>query len=179
MLQHWQSRGLPLSASAFRQNQLWVRLSGQQNMITSAAAHMGGERMGEGSEPWIRIREKGGSLLLKADVHKAEGQDTVFRIRMATPCPAPESWKHTYWERSGALHWLKAATEETRKLLTWGHDHHALVQICRRNMVMTPWSSNPVLRTLNERLKKVFDPMGIFNLPLWDYERKLSEPLQT
>ena len=157
-MNEWAGQPLPISATAWRDGTLYVRLSGARAAVEAARTKLGGERVEEpqASSFWRGIREH---------------TDSFFVVnaplwRLSLPCAAEPiaGAAEQLIEWGGAQRWLRSAlpAHELRKraqalgghaTLFRGGDHTA--------GVFTPLA--PALAAIHKRLKAEFDPAGIFN----------------
>ena len=156
-LHQWSNLPLPISASCFYQDILYIRLSGTEKAIYSAGQTIGGELLDKANNFWQSITEQTHSFF--------QNQQPLWRISLASNTPALSLEGDTLYEWGGALRWLKSdlAAEQIRsdnELLT---GHSTLYRNNgERNQVFQPLPA-PLL-ALHRRLKQAFDPHGIFNM---------------
>ena len=156
-LQLWGSAPLPISASCWLEDSLWLRLSGASPAVAVAAAALGGEVVGGDAAAtlWRSVREQqhawfGGALpLWRVSVPSAAES-------LALDAPQLIEW-------GGALRWLRsdAPASLIRARAQELGGHATLFRGGDRVDVFTPLSA-PLL-AIHRRLKQEFDPAGIFN----------------
>ncbi|HEY4369617.1 MAG TPA: glycolate oxidase subunit GlcE [Steroidobacteraceae bacterium] len=157
-LNAWCGEPLPISASAWSDGLLALRLSGARAAVRSAATRLGGETLDpvDAETFWRDIRE-----------HTAQffsGSAPLWRLSLpATAEPlGPDARQLIEW--GGALRWLRAV-ESTREILGLAQrmgGHATLFRGGDRSHgVFTPLA--PPLAAIHQRLKLQFDPHGIFN----------------
>lgn len=157
-LNRWAGRPLPLSASAWADGRLAVRLSGAAAAVESAVRTLGGERLDvpAAGAYWTALREQTHAFFA--------GDAPLWRLSVA-PARAPldlpgaqlVEWggAQRWWRGDGnpaALHALATAAGGHATLFRGG---------ARDGEVFQPLA--PGLAALHRELKRAFDPHGIFN----------------
>lgn len=157
-LNSWGGQPLPISASAWQDGRLRVRLSGSSAAVTSAAAKMGGERLDPdtGARWWLSLREQ-------TDVFFA-GDGALWRLSLP-PTAAPLAMgAQQLIEWGGAQRWIRAdlPIAQIRDRAQQLGGHAALFRGGDRALgVFSPLS--PGLATIHQRLRNQFDPHRIFD----------------
>ena len=155
-MNEWCGRPLPLSALAWHQQTLTVRLSGSDVGIQSARQTLGGELMSDGQQFWTDLRE-----------HRHDFFDTtlpLWRLSVPPTTPALALPGESLIEWGGALRWLKtdADASSIRAVTASTGGHAVLLRNGDQNgEIYQPLSAG--LLHLEQRLKAAFDPAGIFN----------------
>ncbi len=151
---------LPISASAWHDHQLYIRLAGANNAITEGIKTIGGERLAPelADDFWKQLREQ-----QHAFFQNAPSTHTLWRLSVPSTSPAFLQDLPQLIEWGGALRWLwsdlpaSQLREETAKqggtATAFRHPHD--------QQIFHPLPA-PVLR-LQKNLKQKFDPAGIFN----------------
>lgn len=147
---------VPLSATCYTGDSLYLRLSGTERAVAAARKKTGGDVCNKGATFWHDVREQ----------RRAFFQDDVPLWRLSLPPAAP--WPNlpgkALLEWGGALRWYKttappaqvfaaAATGGGHAMLFRGGD--------RKNDVFQPLK--PALLALHRRIKTALDPRGLFN----------------
>ncbi len=154
----WAGEPLPITATAWHDGGLGVRLSGAAAAVRAAAEKIGGDRMPEvqASAFWNALREH-------ADPFFA-GPEPLWRIAVP-PVAAPFSLPgRQLLEWNGALRWLKstAAAQAVREAAKRAQGHATLFRaVDKSSGAFAPLE--PVLMRLHRNLKAAFDPAGILN----------------
>jgi glycolate oxidase FAD binding subunit len=158
ILNHWGGQPLPISASAWVENALTLRLSGAASAVEAAREAIGGEAMepDQARRFWLGIREQ---------------TDPFFRTdkplwRMSLPSVAPPLAfpGEQLIEWGGSLRWLacKADARAIREAAAQAGGHATLFRATDKGAgVFTPLV--PALAKIHRKLKQAFDPAGIFN----------------
>jgi glycolate oxidase FAD binding subunit len=157
-MNRWAGQPLPVSATAWRDGRLDVRLSGSAAALAAAEAKIGGERMAEAQALafWQGIREH-------ADAFFA-GAEPLWRIAVPSDAPPLELAGRQLLEWSGGLRWLKsgAPAAAVRDAARRARGHATLFRAADTSAgVFTPLE--PGVLRLHRELKTAFDPAGIFN----------------
>lgn len=155
----WAAKPLPISATCFDGEQLWVRLSGNHGGVSAAAERIGGEAVDDGEALvfWRdRIREQGHPFFA--------GGAHLWRLSVP-PTVAPLSLPGSQLiEWGGAQRWLRsdASADVIRSAVGSVGGHATLFRWGdRRSEVFHPLPAG--LMTLHYEMKRAFDPNGILN----------------
>ena len=162
-MQTWAGKPLPISATLWAAGELRVRLSGASSAIHAAAQSIGGDRL----EPtaaetlWRQLREQELPFFLA-------GEQPLWRLALPAVAQlngeAPFNCDNLLLEWNGGQCWLHSAlpAEKVREFAVEAGGHATLFRGGDKSCgVFTPLAG-PLL-TLQQRLKKEFDPAGIFN----------------
>jgi glycolate oxidase FAD binding subunit len=165
-LNAWGGQPLPLNASCWLEEQgagtLYLRLRGAHAAVESASRSLGGERLENAgaATQWQALREQ--RMAWFAD---AQARD-LWRVSVPQTAPVLELPEPPLVEWHGAQRWVHASSQDgprVREAALRAGGHATLFRTARPDATgrMTPLA--PALATLHERLKKQFDPAGIFN----------------
>jgi len=154
----WGGRPLPISATAYADGDLAVRLSGAAAAVREACATLGGERVGDGEAArfWAGIREQ-------ADPFFA-GDEPLWRLSVPSTTPALALEGRELVEWGGSLRWLKTRAEARtiREAAARAGGHATLFRGGDKSAgVFHPLA--PALARIHARLKAEFDPHGVLN----------------
>ena len=157
-LNRWAGRPLPVSASAWRDGELCLRLSGAESAIREAAEKLGGEPVAAAqAEPyWVGVREQ-------ADAFFA-GDAPLWRLSLPSNAPMVDLPGGQLLEWGGALRWLKSNAEAgtVRTAAAKAGGHATLFRAPEKPAgAFAPLA--PALARLHRELKHSFDPAGILN----------------
>ncbi|MFO1427458.1 MAG: glycolate oxidase subunit GlcE [Steroidobacteraceae bacterium] len=157
-LNAWGGRPLPLSASAWHDGTLQLRLSGARAAVDAAHLQLGGELAATdvAAAFWTDVREQRLSFFA--------GAAPLWRLSLPSVAPPLELEGPQLIEWGGALRWLRtqlpAAAVRARAAELGGHA--TLFRGADRTAAtFTPLA--PPLAAIHQRLKAEFDPAGIFN----------------
>jgi glycolate oxidase FAD binding subunit len=156
----WSGQPLPISASAWHEQRLLVRLSGAESAVRAAASKLGGETLApERADAWWRsLREQRMPFF--------DSASQLWRLSVKSTAPFAELDAFQLIEWGGAVRWLNASSElDPAKLREWAtaHGGHATLfrAVDAREGVFQPLP--PPLLLIHKRLKATFDPAGILN----------------
>jgi glycolate oxidase FAD binding subunit len=161
----WASRPLPLSASAWYENTLLVRLAGALAAVNAACADLGGDLVAENRAAgwWSSLRDQTHEFFMLND-HELTGGECLWRLSMPGNSPAIEMPGRQLIEWHGAERWWRtgAAPREVRAAAASLGGHATLVRGADKSAgVFAPLDA--VLMRVHRGLKQAFDPVGIFN----------------
>ncbi len=151
-LTSWASQPLPVSATAWHDGVLHVRLSGSSAAVRAAAAKLGGDKA---QTDWAAIREHRHPFFAAAA--------PLWRIALPAACP-PLPFADSFVEWGGMLRWVKsdAPAAGIRDAAKRAGGHATLFRAADK-AAGTFAPLDPVLARLHREVKAAFDPAGIFN----------------
>jgi glycolate oxidase FAD binding subunit len=154
MMNQWAGQPLPVSATAWRDGVLHLRLSGARAAVSEAITTIGGAEV-DGGALWAALREQTEDYFA--------GDAPLWRLALpsvAQPLGLPGA---QLIEWGGAQRWLRsdAPAEQIRSRATALGGHATLFRGGARRDVFTPLA--PPVAAIHRRLKAEFDPAGIFN----------------
>lgn len=152
----WSARPLPLSASAWHAGRLSLRLSGAESETAEAAEKLGAVETGHDPDFWRALRE-----------HQLEFFRTDAPLwRLSVPAATPPADLEGDWllDWGGAQRWYvgNAGAESLRAAARTAGGHATLF----RGEIPGVDRFQPLpaaLQALNDRVRKAFDPLGVFN----------------
>lgn len=159
----WASKPLPISASAWHQGQLHLRLSGAEPAVVAAAKQLGGE-------PLETTKAKLFWQQLNDHQHGFFSNDKQALWRLALPATTAKlaidgiDDANTLLEWNGSQRWLNTDIDANtlRKAVSALGGHATLFRNGDKQQgVFTPLSTP--LMMLHKNLKQAFDPRAIFN----------------
>ena len=153
-MNRWAGEPLPLSASAWHEGRLFVRLSGAEPAVHAAAHRIGGEA-GQASL-WNELKEQAHPFFA--------GAEPLWRVSLPTATAPLQLPGRQLIEWGGALRWLKsdASAKAIREAATRAGGHATLFRAADKSAgAFTPL--DPVNARLHKALKAAFDPAGILN----------------
>jgi glycolate oxidase FAD binding subunit len=147
---------LPISATSFNDNNLYIRLSGSQGAVSAATKLIGGDKVEEGDDYWLKLKEQ------QLEFFKKESN--IWRLSMASNAPVLKLPGKTLYEWNGALRWL--LSDENEMVIREAVAKQGGHAICYRqynkaNNVFHPLDSS--LLKLHQKMKNAFDPCNVFN----------------
>lgn len=159
-LNQWGGQPLPLSASAWQEGGLTIRLSGAEAAVSTACQRLGGERLdaAESGAFWQGLREQ------TAAYFAAAATRPLWRLSVPSSAPPLKLAGTQLIEWGGAQRWLvgELAGEQIQARASALGGHASLFRGGNREgEVFAPLA--PALLTLHRRLKTAFDPAAILN----------------
>lgn len=164
-LNQWGGQPLPLSASAWWDGMLVLRLAGARAAVDAACASLGGEVIDAAlaASFWAGLRDQRDEFFVGA-IKAVQGGATLWRLSLPATTPPLALSGEQLVEWGGAQRWLCTSTPAAQlreaaaavgghATLFRGHDKSA--------GVFAPLS--PAQEAIQRRLKAAFDPEGIFN----------------
>ena len=145
-MNHWAGQPLPISATAWHDGRLFVRLSGSEAAVHAAAHRIGGEK----SEPgiWHELKEQTHPFFA--------GAGPLWRISLPSTAPLDLPGKKLI-EWGGGLRWVKGDASVRRAA-----PGATLFRASDKSTgAFAPLE--PVNARLHQSIKKAFDPAGILN----------------
>ena len=146
---------MPISATCYDDEAIWVRLSGSHSSVEKASLSIGGDRI-DGTSLWQQLADHTHPFF--------ELPDSLWRISIAPHASNPDingSWL-TEW--GGGQRWLKSSEpaaqvfEKCRAAAAHATCYHANHDETVRFQPLTG-----TLLKLHQRLKTAFDPQGLIN----------------
>lgn len=155
-LNEWGGQPLPISASAWHDGTLAVRLSGAKAAIDAAQKYIGGQEMHAADDFWHAMREQNNEFFTQSKV--------LWRLSVSSTAPPIALDGEQLIEWGGAQRWLRsdAPADAIRAAATKAGGHATLFRGGDRNAgVFQPLA--PAVARIHQNLKSTFDPAGIFN----------------
>jgi len=152
----WAGQPLPVSATAWLDGVLSVRLSGSNAGVRAACAKLGGDPLNSAAEFWDQLREQTHAFFTNTD------PVPVWRLSVP-PSTAPLNLGATLIEWRGGQRWIcsTAHAAEIRACAEAAGGHATAFRNGTFSNVFHPLS--PALQQIHRRLKDEFDPMRLFN----------------
>jgi len=157
-MNEWAGQPLPLSATAFFDGHLFVRLSGAGVAVSASATKIGGTQMEAGAarEWWTGVREHTAGFFA--------GAQPLWRLSVRSTAAPLDLPGRQLIEWGGALRWLKSNADAAliRQAAVRAGGHATLFRGGDRAAgAFHPLP--PALMNLHRRLKQAFDPAGVLN----------------
>lgn len=164
-LNAWAGQPLPLSASAWWDGALVLRLAGAQAAVTAAREKLGGELIEEGlaAQFWRGLRHHEDEFFVGAK-RAVEAGAALWRLSLPQTAPPLTLPGEQLIEWGGAQRWLTTALpgEQVREAARRAGGHATLFHANDKSIgVFAPLA--PGLARIHQEMKKAFDPAGIFN----------------
>ena len=169
LLNTWGGQPLPLSASAWWQGVLVLRLAGAAAAVDAAVARLGGEVVDPAMADafWSGLRDQSDEFFVEAAKRVDQGEATgaaLWRLSVPSVAPPLALEGDTLVEWGGAQRWLvcSAPAAAVRAAATAAGGHATLYRAQDKSAgVFTPLSA-PLAR-IQQQVKAAFDPDGVFN----------------
>lgn len=167
-LNRWAGQPLPLSASAWSEGELHVRLSGAALAVAAAREKLGGQRVDAAAAGafWSGLREQTAAFFENA----AAARLPLWRLSLPSTTPAATLDRLNgarLIEWGGALRWVASGTEAAtvRELASKAGGHATLFRADAdlRAQVGVFQPLAPAALAIHRRLKAAFDPQGLLN----------------
>jgi glycolate oxidase FAD binding subunit len=152
----WAGKSLPVSATAWLDGALYVRLSGSQVAVKAAAQSMGGEILLQEEDFWLCLREQ-----THAFFH-LESAQRLWRLSVPPGTPPLDLEGRTCVELGGGQRWLVSnATSDSIHDAALGAGGYATLF---RGAGQERNRLSPGVAALQQRIKHALDPAGILNV---------------
>ena len=164
-LNRWASQPLPLHSSGWYGGQLYVRLAGAKAAVDGAAASMGGREVApEAAQSWwVDVRDHRHAFFELTQAQLAGGE-CLWRLAVPETAPPVDLPGEQFLEWGGGQRWWRsdASAERVRAAAARVGGHATLVRALDKSQrSFSPVSA--ISMRLHERLKRSFDPAGVFN----------------
>lgn len=158
-LRRWAGQPLPVNASCWQDGQLTVRLRGARAAVAAAQASMGGEPVDSAPESlWRGLREQ------TLPFFTLQGDESLWRLAVPDTA-APLDLGPSLIEWGGAQRWVKVPAgraDQLRQIAADAGGHATLFRGGDKTVGVFS-ALAPPLSGIHARLKKEFDPAGVFN----------------
>jgi glycolate oxidase FAD binding subunit len=164
-MNEWAGQPLPVSATAWREGVLHLRLSGARAAVAEAQQKIGGELV-DGAAVWQALREQTDAFFARSAASAGEGLEArlpLWRLALPSTAEAIDLPGPQLIEWGGAQRWLQsdAPAAGIRACAAARGGHATLFRGGARREVFTPLTGP--IAAIHKRLKAEFDPAGIFN----------------
>jgi len=154
-LNHWAGQPLPISASAWIDGVLHLRVAGARAAVDAACKKLGGPLMENATAFWAGLREH---------AHPFFDAPVLWRLSLPPTTPSLDLGGVQLIEWGGAQRWLRseAGAAEIRAAAERAGGHATLFRGGDKSAgVFHPLA--PAVLQVHRNLKAAFDPRGIFN----------------
>jgi glycolate oxidase FAD binding subunit len=152
----WAGQPLPLSATAWQDGVLRVRLSGAQTAVAAAKARMGGEEIADAGGFWEQLREHRLPFF-------AAGRP-LWRLSLPQAAPGFALPHPQLIEWGGGLRWVSGELDAQQVRATVeGLGGHATLFRGGDKALGVFHPLKPAILKIHRRLKQSFDPAGVLN----------------
>lgn len=153
----WAGKPLPITATAFHDEQLFVRLSGAAVAVEAAARKLGGTKLDESEARkwWTGVREHTDGFFAR--------HGPLWRVSVRSTAAPFDLPGRQLLEWGGALRWLSSDADgaRIRETAAQAGGHATLFRGGDRSAAFQPLP--PALMKIHRGLKQAFDPAGILN----------------
>jgi len=165
-LNRWAAEPWPLSASAWVDGHLILFLEGAQAAVTQAATRWQKDYQAkflsadQARQFWDDLKEQ--RLAFFGAVRQSS--KALWRVSLPSASAHQSSWGDTVIEWGGALRWVLCSNDDAsiREQARALGGHASLFRsLDKRHPVFSPLA--PAMLALQRRIKREFDPLGIFN----------------
>lgn len=170
-LHRWAGRPLPISASAWHDGRLHLRLSGAEAGVAAAGEQLGGEAIADDAAAafWDSLRDQRHDFFTRPEGTDEADDAALFRLALPDTAPPLVLPAPQLIEWGGAQRWCCSSVRQLqhiRTIATACGGHATLFRAAARASepaapVFTPLS--PPLLRIHRQLKLAFDPHGVFN----------------
>jgi glycolate oxidase FAD binding subunit len=154
----WAGKPLPISAIAYTDGDLGVRLSGAAAAVRAAEEKLGGVRVDpeRARQFWSGIREHTDPFFA--------GSEPLWRLSVPSTTPPLALEGRTLVEWGGSLRWLKSNAEPrtVREAVARVGGHATLFRGGDKSVGVFHLLA-PAVATIHKRMKAEFDPRGVLN----------------
>jgi glycolate oxidase FAD binding subunit len=166
-LNEWAGQPLPISASCWHRGVLSLRLSGAEAAVVAAQRKLGGAALDDDAAFWASLRDQS---------HEYFSGGSLWRLSVPSAASAIILRGEQLIEWGGAQRWLKvgdgvgdgaseldaAQAQGIRRAVAAAGGHATLFRGADKHLgVFQPLA--PAVATIHDRLRRSFDPAGIFN----------------
>ncbi|HEV7136196.1 MAG TPA: glycolate oxidase subunit GlcE [Steroidobacteraceae bacterium] len=153
----WATRPLPISATAWHEGMLSVRLSGAESAVRAAHEALGGELVAAADAYWEEVTEQ------RLEFFAATRE--LWRVSLPAHSPALPVAGPAFMEWGGSLRWLQGPLDGSalRALAARFGGHATLYRTPVRPPEGTFQSLSAAMLMVHKRLKAAFDPIRILN----------------
>ncbi len=153
-MHQWMQQSLPLSASAYHNGRLYVRLASNEAAIKQARQQIGGDSVD--NDFWRQLKEQ------QLDFFNSELP--LWRLSLASSAAPLNLQGDTLYDWGGALRWLRSdASADKIRHAVEAQGGHAILFKNNPGRVEPFHELNPGVLALHRQLKQAFDPAGILN----------------
>jgi glycolate oxidase FAD binding subunit len=161
----WASRPLPVTASAWHDGRLHVRLAGAAAAVSAACGELGGAAVAPDAATtwWLSLRDQTNDFFSLNEGDLARGE-CLWRLSVAATAAPVKLPGRQFIEWHGAERWWRTAADprEVRAAAAGVGGHATLIRGADKSSgVFTPLSD--VLMRIHKGLKQAFDPTRVFN----------------
>lgn len=155
-LNNWGGQPLPITASLWNKDRLYVRLAGAVAAVKAACKRLGGEALdaAQAQSFWTTVREQR---------HTFFDDQPLWRLALPSTTPPLDIAGEQLIEWGGGLRWLKsdAAPDSIQTVAARYRGHATLFRSSSKKSCFM--LLDPVALRIHKELKRAFDPAGVLN----------------
>jgi len=164
-LNTWASQPLPMTASAWHEGRLYVRLSGSDAAVNAACGRLGGTMAAPDTATawWSGLRDQTEDFFSLSEADLGRGE-CLWRLSVPTATAPITLPGRQFIEWNGGQRWWRTIAEarEVRGVTARAGGHAPLIRGADKSCgVFNPVSD--VLMRIHQGLKQAFDPACVFN----------------
>lgn len=157
-LAEWGRQPLPITAAAYHDGALHLRLEGGTSSVAASAERLGGDALDAGF--WQELREQRLAFFDNADPRP------LWRLSLPTNTPPLATGGDALYDWAGAQRWLRSDIDADKLRETAAHagGHATCYTPHGKGGAAEPFTPlTPAIAKYHRRLKAELDPNGIFN----------------
>ena len=147
---------LPVTASYYENNCLYLRFAGNENVIEKIKERLGGEQLDKSKQLWHSVKEQQRDFF--------ESDKNLWRCMVPVNCGALSISGESVCEWNGGLRWY-TSDDDIRSVMKITKSAGGYATLFRANSPLTHRFAEPAaaLKKLHLKLKQAFDPDNILN----------------
>jgi glycolate oxidase FAD binding subunit len=155
----WAGKPLPISAAAWLDGLLTVRLSGAQTAVTASANIVGGDPLSDADVFWEDLREH------RLSFFALQPGETLWQLSLPPASPPLAIDGRTCLDWGGAQRWLVSSQpdEAMFSAARSAGGHATLFRSALPTMARARFTHEQGIALLHQQIKSAFDPAGILN----------------
>lgn len=154
----WASKATTISATAWCEGVLSIRLSGEKTAVAASRQLVGGDMKADGDDCWEALREQALPFFVLGEHQK------LWRLSLPPAAEVMKLSEQVLMEWGGALRWLKSDLPD-QVIFDAAKQAGGYATLFRGEGQLRQQLS-PNIAALNQRIKAAFDPAGILNPPV-------------
>lgn len=157
-IHQWASKPLPISASCYHENNLFIRLSGSPAGVHAACRKIGGEMLESSDSFWQSLRNHTHPFFTSGK--------RLWRLSVKSTLPPIALKGEQLIEWGGALRWLATDGQENDQILrqqVGDLNGYATLFYGDKSNIQAFHPLSPSMLKIHQKLKQQFDPLNIFN----------------
>lgn len=153
----WGRQPLPITAAAWHDGALYLRLEGGPSSVAATRERLGGDTPEDSF--WTDLREH------RLAFFDTEDTRSLWRLSLPNHTPRLELDGETFYDWAGAQRWLRseASAEAIREAVARVGGHATCYRAGNQGDIEPFTPLSPVLAKYHRQLKHQLDPQGIFN----------------